>query len=80
MATQHFKLADGNINRFVDFAEGDPYYLDFSEGGQARTISWETYTVPFEPAEDGFTYKTPNDDSIITQVEVTVKAYNHNRL
>lgn len=77
--TRNFKLTkDSNINHFIDFAEGDPYYLDFSEGGQDGTISWSEYTVKWESIEDGFkvSYTQPDDDPIIGQIELTVKAYN----
>jgi hypothetical protein len=73
-----FKFTKGTIQQFIPFAEGDPYYLDFSEGGQSGTISWETYSVPWENLEDGFrvTYQQPGDDPIIAQIKLTVSAFN----
>ena len=78
MAVRNFKFTNGNINQFISFAEGDPYYLDFSEGGQDGTISWETYTVPWENTDEGFKviYKEPDDDPVIGQIQLTVKAFN----
>jgi hypothetical protein len=78
MAVHNFKFTKGNINHFIPFAEGDPYYLDFSEGGQNGTISWETYTVAWENIDDGFKviYQQPGDDPIIGQIQRTVKAFN----
>ena len=78
MATRNFTFKKGNILHFIDFAEGDPYYLDFSEGGQDGTVSWETYTVKWENIEGGFkvVYSPPGDDPIVGHIEMTVKAFN----
>jgi hypothetical protein len=78
MPEQSFKFKKGNINHFISFAEGDPYYLDFSEGGQKGTISWKTMTAPWENIEDGFkvTYKAPDQDALIAQIRTAVTAFN----
>lgn len=78
MATHEFLLKPDKMDEFIDFSEGDPYYLDFSEGGQDGTVSWSEYTVPWAPIAGGFkvTYKKPDDDPIIEQIQTTVAAYN----
>ena len=92
MTTKDFKLRDDNLDSFIDFAAGDPYCLDFGAGGQQGTISWrrpsatalestqcaEMCTVQYLSIAGGFEigYDAQEDEEIVSQIAVTVQAYN----
>lgn len=73
-----FSLQPNDMDKFIEFSEGDPYYLDFSEGGQHGTASWSEYTVPWAQNQVGFqvTCKQPEDDPIVEQIQKTVAVFN----
>ncbi len=77
MATHSFQLKPNDMEKFIEFSEGDPYYLDFSEGGQSGTVSWSQYSIPWAPIAGGFevTYKKPDDDLIVEHIQKTVAAF-----
>lgn len=85
MATHDFSIAGGggeaNFNHFVNFAEGDPYYLDFSEGGQQGTISWSMDQVNYKRNDKGFsvTYDPKTQEPIFHHITTTVEAYHGSR-
>jgi hypothetical protein len=81
MTTHDFKIAGGDLGNFINFASGDPYYLDFSEGGQKGTISWGEYQVAYQSFDGGFRiwYDPKTDGRIFDQITYTVSQYNHSQ-
>lgn len=76
MTTQDFKIK-GNLNRFINFAAADPYYLEFSQRGPQSTISWLLDRVRYTRIEDGFSieYNPVTQQQIHDQIARAVKAY-----
>lgn len=77
LTTHEYEIAGGDLTTFIEFAAGDPYYLDFSESDQQGTISWQMDTVPYQPIEGGFKimYDPSNQGAMFEHISFTVHSY-----
>ena len=86
MSHEVFKLREGPFADFIDFAAGDPWYLDFGEGGQEGTVSWKMTSLRYKTVSGGFEVfydeqsnegiNEQSNEGMIEHIGKTVKAYN----